>query len=94
MRDNLKTFTHEHLATAKRMPRKQHPLYSVAMSKAGKSYARQAKKDRKAIAAYYRFYRNDYDHGCKAASRGHRYGIVTTGSDARYRLKQLDVKVG
>lgn len=89
MRDILKTWTHSHLRTSKLMPRKQHPLFSVSESKVGKSYARQAKIDRKAIANLYRFYRNDPEHGPVAARRGHRYGICTTGQDARYRLKQL-----
>lgn len=85
--DNLTPLTHAHLKASKLMPRKRHPLWLG--EKKDKAYSRQAKKDRKAIADYYRFYRSDYDHGPAAASRAHRYAVVTTGQDARYRLKQL-----
>jgi len=43
--------------------KKQHPLESVASSKAGKSYARKQKKIRKAMADRYRSIRNNPDEG-------------------------------
>ena len=80
----LNALTSMHLKTARAMPRKVHPvLYGDRAEK----YAKQAKRERKAIAEYYRTIRRTgiEDH----PGTGHRYGIVTTGAQAKMRLKAM-----
>lgn len=78
-----------HLRTAAQMPRKTPPLWLG--EKADKSFRRAAKRERGAIAAYYRLLRSGIVGGCgrKQAAISHRYGVVTTGAEARTRIKNL-----
>jgi hypothetical protein len=85
----LKTLTYMHLATARKMPRKESQLWLG--EKADKKYKRQAKGERKLIAKYYLAVRNSIDpgYGRKTASIAHRYGAVTTGKEAKARLLNM-----
>ena len=79
---------HMHLVTARSMPRKVHPvLYGEPAVK----YAKQAKRERKVIAEYYRFIRRgEYaGHGPEHARIAHRYGVVVSASEARSRIKNM-----
>lgn len=82
---SLRVFTGMHLSTAKRMPRKAHPLWLG--DEKDKAYRRRAKRERKAIAQYYRLLRSAGHE--EYPGTGHRYGIVTTGTEARVRIKHL-----
>ena len=84
----LKPFTNMHLATAGRMPQKKS---QVLYGEAKKKWERWLKRDRKAIAAYYRLLRSGTvaGYGIAQASIAHRYAVVTTGTEARSRIKNM-----
>lgn len=85
----LKPLTVMHLTTAALMPRKAPQIWIG--EKRDRSFRRAAKRDRNAIAAYYRLLRSGTidGHGPKQAAIAHRYGTVTTGTEARVRVKNL-----
>lgn len=78
-----------HLRTAAKMPRKTPPLWLG--DKADKAFRRSAKRERAAIAAYYRLIRSGTvaGYGRKQAAIAHRYGVVTTGAEAETRIKNI-----
>lgn len=82
---HLHVFTIEHISASRMMPCKQLPTYRGEETR--QSHAKKAKRDRKAIADYYRAHRRENGRG--SALRAHRNRLVTTGEDARRRLKQL-----
>lgn len=81
----MKVLTEMHLKTAKAMPRKAPQLWLG--EKEDRRYRTAAKKERNLIAKYYRFVRANPDIG--SASVAHRYGVVTTGTQARQRTGVL-----
>lgn len=85
----LRPLTYMHLATSRKMPSKQPCLHLGDKEHA--KYVRRAKAERKAIATYYWTVRNSTDihYGRKTASIAHRYGVVTTGTEAKTRLKNM-----
>lgn len=85
---SLSAFTHMHLQTARAMPRRVHP---VLIGERADKYAKQAKRERKAIAQYYRVIRSGKIEGYsrEQASIAHRYGVVVTASEARARVRDL-----
>jgi len=85
---NLKVLTQMHLTAAKKMPRKTaQALYG----KAAEKYERWLRKERKDIARYYRLLRSGTvaDYTSASARVSHRYAVVTTGAEARVRVKNL-----
>lgn len=79
----MRVFTRMHLTSAKAMPRKAHPLWLG--EKEDRKYRLRAKRARKVIARFYRFLRAHPDDG--NAKVCHRYGVVSTGSEAATRLR-------
>lgn len=78
-----------HLRTAAKMPRKTPPVWLG--EKADRAFRRAATRDRNAIAAYYRLLRSGTieGYGPPQAAIAHRYGTVTTGAEARVRIKNM-----
>lgn len=85
----MRPLTAMHLRTAAKMPRKSPPFWMG--EKRDKAYRAAAKRDRKAIAAYYRLVRSGSveGYGPRQASIAHRYGTVTTATEARTRIKNM-----
>lgn len=75
----MKVLTEQHLQAAKRMPRK---TCYFADTKDGATFLRQQRRDRKAIASFYRWRAEEGN-----ARLCHRHRVVATGSEARLRLK-------
>jgi hypothetical protein len=86
---NLAPLTVMHLRTAARMPRKEPQIWPG--EKAVRQYIRRAKRERNAIAAYYRLLRSGTvaGYGPKQALIAHRYGTVTTAAEANTRIRNL-----
>lgn len=85
---NLRPLTVMHLLAAKKMPYK----YAVALiGDARKKYQRFLNRERKDIARYYRLLRSGTvsDYTAASARIAHRYAVVTTGTEARIRIKNL-----
>lgn len=91
MAANYGVLVFQHLQTAKKMPVKKcvfdHGGYD--RSHPFRKMTNQLKRERKAIAAYYRLLRKHADYGPAAARLAHRYAQVTAGVDAKDRIKQL-----
>lgn len=88
-RTSLKPLTVMHLTAAALMPRKVPPFWMG--EKRDRAFRAAAKRERKAIAAYYRLLRSGTvdGYGPRQAAIAHRYGVVTTGTEARVRVKNL-----
>lgn len=82
----MKILTEEHVKTARAMPRKGA---GILHGERAAKWLRQVKRERKAIAAYYRLLRVHEDHGPGNARIAHRYAQVVTGAGAKWRIKQL-----
>lgn len=88
MSNRIRYSTSAHLAVALwDMPRKEPPLW--AGCEAREKHYRQAKRDRNAIARYYRVLRVEPECGPAVARKAHRQKRVVTGQEARRRLNRL-----